>query len=82
MFVVVTLVALFVAYEVDWIRQRHAALLHHGHCLFTPRQRAPGWLGFFGEQGCETIFTSNEKASEIQRLKRLFPESVVYGAAR
>lgn len=75
--------AAWVGYNLNWIWQRHEALaIHSRYCGFTPLQRGPGALGLFGEEGCESIIPWNEDAAEIERIERLFPESVVYSSAR
>jgi len=68
MFVVVTLAAVFVAYHVNWVRQRRAA--HAGADWYriyfdqewfvraTPKPRAPGVLWLFGERGHHQLLLS------------------------
>jgi hypothetical protein len=64
LFAFVTLLAIFIAYHVNWIRQRHAILHNAAHIdevspagwLVTshapgPPVKAPGLLRFFGEKG-------------------------------
>ena len=81
MFVLVTVFAAILAYHVNWVRQRHEALLRASH-LAGPI-RAPGLLWLFGEQGyreIDVVFdpddTTQEAATnESNRAADLFPEA-------
>ena len=84
--VVMTGIAMLIAYHVSWIRQRHEALSRASH-LAAPI-RAPGLLWLFGEQGYGEIDVVCEAekpelaASESDRIADLFPEAQsisVYG---
>ena len=64
MFVVVTVLAAFLAYHVNWIRQRHRLLAEEALRHETARwpfeeeydgQRAPGLLWLFGERGLKSV---------------------------
>src|SRR5438552_1939151 len=64
LFVVVTLLCVWLAWEVNWIRQRHALLASHKVFLFdelvgpTPKDTpppAPGMLWLFGETGVQNM---------------------------
>ena len=59
LFVVVTVLAVFIAYHANWIRQRHTYLQDHPGAadeLATPRSTsAPGLLWIFGEPGQRNI---------------------------
>jgi len=78
----------WVAYNLNWIRQRHDALSRASH-LAGPT-RATGLLWLFGEQGyteIDVVFTTKDTAAEgalleSKRIADLFPEAEaisVYG---
>ena len=87
LFVVVTLFACclgWLGYQLNWIRQRHAALAGrntHAQLVNEP----PGMLGLFGEPGFEWIGVSfppraggaltQSELEEIERLQTLYPEA-------
>jgi len=77
----VAAVAIFCAYHVNWIRQRHDFLAEKVSIHFAgaaiPAKRLPWPLVLFGEQSQDMVFTSQSDADEA---KRLFPEShiVIY----
>ncbi|QDT72959.1 hypothetical protein [Lacipirellula limnantheis] len=85
MLVVMTLLALFFGYHLNWIRQRRAAIAT-GEVVptFNLKQSsfppvAPGLLGIFGERGYNE-FTVHyrdpiHREGELKRVKKLFPEA-------
>ena len=89
LFLLVTVVGLlagWVVYQLDWIRQRHETLQRASH-LGGPT-RAPGLLWLFGEQGyreIDIVFDPNKQTGEARASKQvsdLFPEAEavsVYG---
>ena len=84
MFVVVTVMAIFIAYHVNWIRQRHRLIVEEdlkrdGHVSWSgvPGVRAPGVLWLFGENGVNTTFVMVEgedidhlTTSDMGRVKK------------
>ncbi|HEY1600487.1 MAG TPA: hypothetical protein VGG64_12850 [Pirellulales bacterium] len=81
MSVVVTVVATFLAYHVNWIRQRHAFLTEEGDrfaripveefalasAFISPqRMPAPGMLWLFSEDGLEYLSVIVEAASRTE----------------
>ncbi len=83
--VVVTVVAAplgWVAYQLNWIRQRHAALGSGGEinddplgCAIT-QGTAPWSLRIFGEPGYEAIYAPGHRSTQsVARLQSLFPEA-------
>lgn len=93
LFVMVTLAAVFVAYHVNWIQQRHEFL--RSNPIPEPlwgrgEGLAPGLLGMFGESEYHTVWVavalsserpvgvlSESDEREIRRAQRLFPEAEV-----
>jgi hypothetical protein len=82
LFVVVTVLAIglsWVAYQLNWIRERHKALGVDGSdpmaWVEIPSRRAPWSLRIFGEFGSAVIvpFHSSDRA----RLRSLFPEATI-----
>jgi hypothetical protein len=67
-------VAVFVGYEVNWIRKRQVARSNMTY-LAKPT-RAPGLLWIFGEPAHKAIDLKQEVAneSEFKRVFELFPE--------
>lgn len=83
LFVLVTLVAVWLGWSLNWIRQRHAFLRDRRAFVFdtdpdaaTP---APRFLWLFGEEGAEYVRLSSEDQLDYTRAKKLFPESIVVG---
>ncbi len=87
LFVVVTAVACWLTYELNWVRQRRHEIITGS---VVARQgpthvRAPGVLSAFGEQGytsitvlipnCHRVTTADEQ--EMARIQRLFPEATI-----
>lgn len=77
MFVAVTVVALFVGYRVNWIRQRRAALEPLGTAIDAKDRKAPGFLWLFGEQGHDRLFINDDDANHKRLVQQLFPEAEV-----
>jgi hypothetical protein len=89
LFVVVTALGISfgsVAYNLNWIRQRHQALqIWTG--LQGPSTSAPGMLWIFGEPGYEVVvkmriprttkYPTGEDRNECNRMQALFPEASV-----
>ena len=98
LFVALTAFACWLGYEMSWIRQRQEFMRVQaaqwptslGDATGGGITRPPGMLGFFGEQGYEsvvvlvskdTIVKFNEHDwAMIERARRLFPEAeMIYG---
>jgi hypothetical protein len=90
MFVVVTLSAVFIAYNTHWMRQRHSYLADHPGATYNDSPtRAPGLLWLFGERGLEEVrvqvpgfnrdreFHKTNAGPEAEEARRLFPEARV-----
>ena len=83
MFALMTLVAVFVAYHVRWIRQRHDFLATDGVYDWsdkysnanTARPRAPGMLWLFGETGVTKLVVYERGKADFSRSAALFPEA-------
>jgi hypothetical protein len=83
LFVLVTLIAVWLGWSLNWIRQRHAFLRDRRAFVFgidpdavTP---APRFLWLFGEDGAEYVKLTSEDQSAYVRAKELFPEAIVVG---
>jgi hypothetical protein len=87
MFVVVTVVAIFLGYHVNWIRQRREFL--RDRPLLNPYDsflmsgkpvtpEAPGLLWLFAERGTNLILIPSDNPNDKQVAQELFPEAVVY----
>jgi hypothetical protein len=93
MFIVVTAIACWLGYELNWIRQRHAFLsrelemqqvekvLYPPPAEFVP---APPLLGLFGERGYENVPVCSEGnhskfdgPARIKEAEALFPEATI-----
>jgi hypothetical protein len=90
-FVVVTVVAVFLAYHINWIRQRHDLLraqsmlgAEHDYARSSTEPwsavNAPGLLWLFGERGqyrIRFIIIDNtaDPSEELRAAQRLFPET-------
>ncbi|HEY1599342.1 MAG TPA: hypothetical protein VGG64_07050 [Pirellulales bacterium] len=75
-------------YSLEWIRDRKQALSEtpmfpDGGCMMLGSQdiTAPGWLWLFGETGRDRIETLHASPEQVERLKHLFPESLVFNFA-
>jgi hypothetical protein len=89
LFVVVTVLALWLGYHVNWIRERRALLDEPNvTASFTPMRRAPSiGLCLLGERGANSVFLQYDgwlsgplnKADEAQksRASHLFPEAKI-----
>lgn len=87
MLVVTTLLCLAMAYQLHWIRQRHAALaddkLTAVQILGDAGElaEAPWSLQYFGEQGQPLLIVHGREGdawlAERKRLARLFPEAEI-----
>lgn len=85
LFVGVTVVAIsmaWVAYQLNWIRERRAALTKAEYitqCFGESRQPRPMWrLTFLGEKPIAHIITGNDlPAEEFDRMTSLFPKAHV-----
>ncbi|QDT76010.1 hypothetical protein [Lacipirellula limnantheis] len=85
--VVMTLLALFFWYHIDWIKQRRASLAQEniksfGQSPNDAQPSAPGLLWLFGEPGYGNITVENGDGSvDVEQLQNLFPESgmMVFG---
>lgn len=87
MLVVTTLVCLALAYQLNWIRQRRAALADSSITAIQilgemgDLAPAPGILRYFGEQGQPLIIVHGREGdawiAERNRLARLFPEAEI-----
>lgn len=79
LFVAVALIAAWMGWSVDWIRQRHDFLRRVPASPYTRQGesvRAPGLLWLFGEEGAKLVFLSvSAKDSDIAEGRRLFPEA-------
>ena len=94
MFVLVTVLCVWLGYQLNWIRQRREEIkservdpMHTQMCFETsaepPTYQAPALLWFFGERGYSSVWTqdfpTNEMAlTEAKRVRRLFPEAMIY----
>jgi hypothetical protein len=71
----------WIAVQRRWVRDRQeiAATYRWSKVYGRNKQPMPPWpLGFFGEQGCATIWLSEEITDqELDRIKKLFPEARV-----
>jgi hypothetical protein len=86
MFAMVAVVAAFFAYHVNWIRERHKAILKYPDYYAEAVERgelppyeskAPMVLRWFGEPGRDWISMRDQDLVEQRRLQRLFPEATV-----
>jgi hypothetical protein len=92
-FVVVVLLSLplaWVAYSLNWIRERHFVLIHKDGAAMEMKpglwladkpngpNSSPGGLWLFGEKGILMItLYPEEPDAEVDRVKKLFPEADV-----
>ncbi len=84
LFVLITLVALWIGWSLNWIRQRQAFLppddLDQTRPFASSTEKtvtAPGLLWIFGEEGVATIFVPERQTDDFAEAKRLFPEADV-----
>ncbi len=80
LFIFVTLVAIWAAYSVNWIRERREFVRKldsdpFAITRFDSAFYAPGLLWLFGEDGVESIVLLN--VSDAAEARRLFPEAQI-----
>ncbi len=88
MFVVVTVLCVWLGYHLNWIRERHNAKVGFGHlridAIYPDGTRytgpipchAPWPLNWLGEEGHSLVMVPDNYAKEeIDRIKVLFPEA-------
>lgn len=77
LFVVVTLVAIWLGWSVNWIRQRHEYLEQaYSHGSGVP---APMVLRLLGESGSPVIVPQGDATdAEMDYAAKLFPEAEIY----
>lgn len=84
MFVMLTGFSLWLGWQANWIRQRHAAIEQYNLAYWTrERVPSPGLLWLFGEAGYPRLVVSikqNGDKSEVRRIEQLFPEADVEAA--
>lgn len=82
-FLVVTVVAAWLGWEMNWIKQRHAVLESKEVTISSVgipwEGTPPSPLGWFGESGIGTgiVLPSKTTDDELNRVRRLFPETSV-----
>jgi hypothetical protein len=90
--VLVTLVGLLFAWQLNWLRQRRAFLARANVTDYSPgyganaaRPSAPGLLRLFGEPGVRTLvvveYGTPDLSADMETAERLFPEPEVISAA-
>ena len=89
LFVAMTLLAAWLGYHFNWIRQRHAALVFEGRAeasMVTPNgpktviitSQAPWPLNWMGEPGHTALIVGGRtEPEEVERIRKLFPEADV-----
>jgi hypothetical protein len=80
LFFLVTLVAVWMGWSFNWIRQRREFVRpgnELGAVVSTGSVRAPGLLWLFGEQGAQVVLLFTDNESDFERARRLFPEAHV-----
>ena len=82
LFVATTLLCVWCAYSVNWIKQRRAAIAIGHVTIYESRlgedpPPAPGLLWMFGEQGYCSISVHPAPRDERGRVLSLFPEAAV-----
>lgn len=81
LFALVTLLCIWLGYQLNWIRARHQVLeeLKQSHIVFNAHKPAP-WSIRLIERGVPSIAVDPDVARDAQRvdkLKRLFPEATI-----
>lgn len=78
-FVAMAVVAIFVAYHVNWIRQRREFLKIEDVWDFSGgfrgRPPAPGLLWMFGEKGIQHLVIGQSSDADLSVAESLFPEA-------
>ena len=82
MLVVTTLLCVWCAYSINWIKQRRAAIASGYVTIFDPQvgeavPLAPGLLWMFGERGYAGISVRAAPYDERGTVLSLFPEAAV-----
>jgi hypothetical protein len=78
LFLLVALVAVWLGWSWNWIRQRHEFLRNKmATSLNVNPVTAPGMLWLFGEEGCEYVFMALATDNDLEEARRLFPEASV-----
>ena len=80
LFVLVTVVCVWLGYQLNWIRQRRDVLGSGEVLVFDEvdrESRPPSLLWLFGEHGYSMMACSHNVTDE-EAIKRLFPESEIY----
>jgi hypothetical protein len=83
MFVIVALVAVWLAYSANWIRQRREFVRDKqadaSTSIFVRESPvvAPGLLWVFGEDGVEVLLLQTPTESDFAEGRRLFPEAQI-----
>lgn len=79
LFLIVTILCVWIGYQLNWIRQRHA-YFQRPFRTFSDREvltksEAPFPLGLFGEYGIVQIWVHTDEEKRI--AKKLFPEAKI-----
>ena len=84
--VLMTALACFLWYHINWIQQRRAAI--EDHLVFSimfdgvGEQAAPGLLWMFGEKGHhQLVVIGLDDGPEVNRMRAIFPEATCSGRA-
>jgi hypothetical protein len=80
LFVLITLVAIWVGWSFNWIRQRREFVRlgnELGAVVSRGEVRAPGLLWVFGELGAQVVLLFTDKESDFDRARQIFPEAHV-----
>ena len=85
MFVLVTVLCVWLGYSLNWIRQRHAVFHRHHPALpmtmngiRTDHANAPWSIRLLGEPGAVSILLKRgTNAAERERIQELFPEAKI-----
>jgi hypothetical protein len=86
MFVLMTLVAMWLAWELSFIRQRQVWIRDHESWLVAgprtvPEASIPWWRGLLGDEAVPSILVGVETpAEERNHVQKLFPEAVTWSA--
>jgi hypothetical protein len=86
MFVLVTVLCIWLGHSLTWIRQRHAVFHRHHPPLGMSRNgirtdyaNAPWSIRLLGEPGAVAILLKRgTNAAERERIQELFPEAKIY----